>query len=53
VNLLAILPFKNVAGKLTRVKNSGFEKYSGWWNSITGADFDKDGDTDYMIGNLD
>ena len=49
---MEILPFKNTAGKLTRVKNSGFEKYSGWWNSITGADFDKDGDTDYLIGNL-
>ena len=49
---MEILPFKNTAGKLTRAKNSGLEKYSGWWNSITGADFDKDGDTDYLIGNL-
>jgi hypothetical protein len=29
------------------IKNS-----SGWWNSLTAGDFDSDGDTDYIAGNL-
>ena len=49
---MPIKVFKNTTGKLVPVENSGLEKYSGWWNSITGADFDRDGDTDYMVGNL-
>lgn len=44
--------FKNTGKKLIRIRESGLEGYAGWWNSIVGADFDKDGDTDYIIGNL-
>lgn len=44
--------FVNDNGKLTRVSSSGLEDYKGWWNSITGGDFDKDGDIDYIAGNL-
>jgi hypothetical protein len=44
--------FRNTGSRLVRDTDSGFENYSGWWNSITGADFDKDGDTDYILGNL-
>ncbi|MCU0408242.1 MAG: VCBS repeat-containing protein [Bacteroidales bacterium] len=38
--------FKNV----TSVTNPGLQ--AGWWNSLAEADFDKDGDTDYVAGNL-
>jgi hypothetical protein len=34
-------------GEVHRVEHS-----SGLWNSITGADFDEDGDIDYICGNL-
>jgi enediyne biosynthesis protein E4 len=44
----------NGKGKLMRITdemNFG-QKMSGFWNSITGADIDNDGDTDYILGNL-
>lgn len=45
--------FKNEQTKLVNVTSStGLEKYTGWWNSLTAADFDKDGDIDYVAGNL-
>ncbi len=49
---MSINIYKNTGSVLTKVEDSGINQYSGWWNSITGADFDKDGDTDYMVGNL-
>ncbi len=45
--------FRNNQGKLTNVTAStGLENYTGWWNSLTAADFDKDGDIDYAAGNF-
>ncbi len=43
--------FKNEGGK---IQNSQFTipNSEGWWNSINAADFDNDGDTDYVLGNL-
>lgn len=38
--------FENITGK------SGIDDQIGWWNSISGGDFDNDGDIDYVIGNL-
>ncbi len=49
---MSITPFVNQKGKLVPVKDSGLEKFTGWWNSITAGDFDRDGDTDYVVGNL-
>lgn len=41
---------KNTNGKFALVKtNITYEK--GWWNSITSADIDNDGDMDYIAGN--
>lgn len=45
--------FENTEGKLENVSNrTGLNYTSGLWNSINGGDFDSDGDTDYVLGNL-
>jgi hypothetical protein len=45
--------FRNDKGKLLNVTAAtGLDSYTGWWNSITACDFDKDGDIDYAAGNL-
>lgn len=50
--LMEISVFKNMGDKLTKLENTGLENYLGWWNSITSGDFDLDGDTDFVVGNL-
>jgi len=49
---MAVTIFANKEGKLTKLTNTGINQLTGWWNSIIGGDFDKDGDTDYVAGNL-
>jgi enediyne biosynthesis protein E4 len=49
---MPITIFANANGKFTRLENSGLEKFTGWWSSIASGDFDNDGDTDYIGGNL-
>ncbi|MGI8603628.1 MAG: FG-GAP-like repeat-containing protein [Verrucomicrobiales bacterium] len=45
--------FSNRAGNLFEVtEETGLEQRQGWWNSITGGDFDGDGDTDYAALNV-
>lgn len=47
----AVTLFKNEKGKLQRT-NTALDKEKGWWNSITSADLDNDGDMDYIVGNF-
>lgn len=50
---MSIQFFKNNQGKFINVsKTTGINNEIGWWNSITGGDFDNDGDIDYLAGNL-
>jgi enediyne biosynthesis protein E4 len=44
--------FINAGDKLEDLTQvSGLDQRHGWWNSITGADFDQDGDIDYVVMN--
>ena len=45
--------FENQQGKLEEVTEATDLSHThGWWNSLAAGDFDKDGDTDYVAGNL-
>ena len=45
--------FRNEGGRLRNVTAAtGLGPTNGWWNSVAAGDFDHDGDTDYMVGNL-
>jgi hypothetical protein len=46
-----VMFFENTGAGFKKIQ-AGIENYTGWWNSITAADFDLDGDIDYVAGNL-
>jgi len=54
---MAIKVFKNHNGELRKMPTSWFDENNkeitteGWWNCIEAADFDKDGDIDFIAGN--
>jgi len=50
--LMAITIFKNNNGEFSEIENTGLENKFGWWNSIVSGDFDQDGDSDFVIGNM-
>lgn len=49
---MPITIFKNTNGKFSKIETPSLAKTKGWWFSIEQGDFDKDGDTDYIVGNL-
>ncbi len=49
---MAITCYKNSGKDFEKLEKTGIENEKGWWNSIVGGDFDADGDTDYIVGNL-
>jgi enediyne biosynthesis protein E4 len=44
--------YRNNAGQLEMLSETGIQNERGWWNSLAQTDFDKDGDIDYVAGNL-
>ena len=48
---MPILTFENNKGKLSLIDN-GISENKGFWNGIVANDFDGDGDTDFIVGNL-
>ncbi|MFS4454938.1 VCBS repeat-containing protein [Maribacter sp. 2304DJ31-5] len=50
---MGIRTFENQSGSFVDVsKQNELSNEIGWWYSIVAADFDKDGDDDFIVGNL-
>jgi enediyne biosynthesis protein E4 len=50
---MPISVFRNAGGgRLERMEVRGLEKSHGWWNRIVPGDFNRDGRTDFIVGNL-
>jgi|TARA_B110000902_G_scaffold74956_1_gene88761 hypothetical protein len=50
---MSIKVIKNLGGKFIDVTDkSGLDGQTGWWFSLAKGDFDKDGDIDFIAGNL-
>ena len=50
---MPVTVFKNVNGRFeNQTEALNLATTRGWWNSIMGADLDKDGYVDYILGNL-
>ncbi len=48
---MPIRMFENNKGKFTPI-DSKLGNFTGFWRGITAADFDKDGDIDFVVGNI-
>jgi len=45
--------FENASGRFTDItEKTGFGESVGWWYSINAVDVDRDGDDDFVVGNL-
>jgi hypothetical protein len=44
--------YQNEKGHLVKLENTGLEGISGLWGSVAAADFDQDGDMDFVAGNM-
>jgi hypothetical protein len=49
---MAITVFENRNSEFIKVNIPAFKNTEGWWYSIEQGDFDRDGDMDYIAGNL-
>ncbi len=49
---MPITIFKNEGSKFVKLENTGVDSLYGFWESIKANDFDKDGDLDFIVGNL-